>query len=110
VYDEAKRFAEALTMAYRRTHGVNTAIVRIFNTYGPRMRPHDGRAIPTFIRQALRNEPITVAGDGMQTRSVCYVDDLIDGIARLLYSDLAGPVNIGNARELTVLDVGPAHP
>jgi dTDP-glucose 4,6-dehydratase len=105
VYDEAKRFAEALTMAYRRTHRVNTAIVRIFNTYGPRMRPHDGRAIPTFIRQALRNEPITVAGDGMQTRSVCYVDDLIDGIARLLYSDLAGPVNIGNPRELTVLDL-----
>jgi dTDP-glucose 4,6-dehydratase len=105
VYDEAKRFAEALTMAYRRTHAVNTAIVRIFNTYGPRMRPNDGRAIPTFIRQALRNEPITVAGDGMQTRSVCYVDDLIDGIARLLYSDLAGPVNIGNSHELTVLDL-----
>ena len=105
VYDEAKRFAEALTMAYRRTHQVNTAIVRIFNTYGPRMRPFDGRAIPTFIRQALRNEPITVTGDGSQTRSVCYVDDLIDGILRLLMSDLPGPVNIGNPAELTVLEL-----
>ena len=105
VYDEAKRFAEAMTMAYRRTHEVNTAIVRIFNTYGPRMRPNDGRAIPTFIRQALRGEPLTVAGDGLQTRSVCYVDDLIDGIVRLLHSDLAGPVNIGNPREMTVLEL-----
>jgi len=105
VYDEAKRFAEAMTMAYRRTHEVNTAIVRIFNTYGPRMRPNDGRAIPTFIRQALRGEPLTVAGDGLQTRSVCYVDDLIDGIVRLLHSDLAGPVNIGNPREMTVLEI-----
>jgi dTDP-glucose 4,6-dehydratase len=103
VYDEAKRFAEAMTMAYRRTHGVNTAIVRIFNTFGIRMRPDDGRAIPTFIRQALRGEPLTVAGDGSQTRSVCYVDDLIDGIVRLLHSDLPGPVNIGNPHELTVL-------
>jgi dTDP-glucose 4,6-dehydratase len=103
VYDEAKRFAEALTMAYRRTHDVDTAIVRIFNTYGPRMRPRDGRAIPTFIRQALRGEPITVAGDGFQTRSVCYVTDLIDGILRLLESDLPGPVNIGNPAELSVL-------
>jgi len=103
VYDEAKRFAEAMTMAYRRTHGVNTAIVRIFNTFGIRMRPVDGRAIPTFIRQALRGEPLTVAGDGSQTRSVCYVDDLIDGIVRLLHSDLPGPVNIGNPHELTVL-------
>jgi dTDP-glucose 4,6-dehydratase len=103
VYDEAKRFAEAMTMAYRRTHGVNTAIVRIFNTYGPRIRPNDGRAIPTFIRQALRGEPLTVAGDGSQTRSVCYVDDLIDGIVRLLHSDLPGPVNIGNPHELPVL-------
>jgi dTDP-glucose 4,6-dehydratase len=103
VYDEAKRFAEALTMAYRRTYGVDTAIVRIFNTYGPRMRPRDGRAIPTFIRQALRGEPITVAGDGSQTRSVCYVTDLIDGIIRLLESDLHGPVNIGNPEELSVL-------
>jgi dTDP-glucose 4,6-dehydratase len=103
VYDEAKRFAEALTMAYRRTHGVNTAIVRIFNTFGPRMRPNDGRAIPTFMRQALRGEPITVAGDGSQTRSICYVDDLIEGIVRLLHSDLPGPVNIGNPHELSVL-------
>jgi dTDP-glucose 4,6-dehydratase len=103
VYDEAKRFAEALTMAYRRTHGVDTAIVRIFNTYGPRMRPRDGRAIPTFIRQALRGEPITVAGDGSQTRSVCYVTDLIDGIVRLLESDLPGPINVGNPAELSVM-------
>jgi dTDP-glucose 4,6-dehydratase len=105
VYDEAKRFAEAMTMAYRRTHGVDTAIVRIFNTYGPRMRPDDGRAIPTFIRQALMGEPLTVAGDGSQTRSVCYVDDLVDGIVRLLLSDLPGPVNIGNPHELTVLEL-----
>jgi dTDP-glucose 4,6-dehydratase len=103
VYDEAKRFAEALTMAYRRTHGVDTGIVRIFNTYGPRMRPDDGRAIPTFIRQALAGEPLTVAGDGSQTRSVCYVDDLVEGILRLAGSGLAGPVNIGNPGELTVL-------
>jgi dTDP-glucose 4,6-dehydratase len=103
VYDEAKRFAEALTMAYRRTHAVDTAIVRIFNTYGPRMRPRDGRAIPTFIRQALREEPITVAGDGSQTRSVCYVTDLVTGILRLLHSEHPGPVNIGNPAELTVL-------
>ena len=103
VYDEAKRFAEALTMAYRRTHGVDTAIVRIFNTYGPRMRPDDGRAIPTFIRQALAGEPLTVAGDGSQTRSICYVDDLVDGIVRLLRSDLPGPVNIGNPHELSML-------
>ena len=103
VYDEAKRFAEALTMAYRRTHGVDTGIVRIFNTYGPRMRPDDGRAIPTFIRQALAGEPLTVAGDGTQTRSVCYVDDLVEGILRLAGSDLPGPVNIGNPGELTVL-------
>lgn len=106
VYDEAKRFAEALTMAYRRTHGVDTAILRIFNTYGERMRPNDGRAIPTFIRQALRGEPITVAGDGSQTRSVCYVDDLVEGILRLLRSDLAGPVNIGNPYELSMLELG----
>ena len=103
VYDEAKRFAEALTMAYRRTHRVDTGIVRIFNTYGPRMRPDDGRAIPTFIRQALADEPLTVAGDGSQTRSVCYVDDLVEGILRLAGSTLAGPVNIGNPGELTVL-------
>src|SRR3954453_16705496 len=103
VYDEAKRYAEALTMAYRRTHNTDTAIVRIFNTYGERMRPNDGRAIPTFIRQALRGEPITVAGDGSQTRSVCYVDDLVRGILLLLRSDLPGPVNIGNPHELSVL-------
>jgi dTDP-glucose 4,6-dehydratase len=105
VYDEAKRFSEALTMAYRKTHGVNTAIVRIFNTFGPRMRPGDGRAIPTFIRQALSGHPLTVAGDGSQTRSVCYVDDLVEGIVRLLHSDLAGPINIGNPREFTVLEL-----
>jgi dTDP-glucose 4,6-dehydratase len=105
VYDEAKRYAEALTMAYRRTHGVDTAILRIFNTYGERMRPNDGRAIPTFIRQALKGEPITVAGDGSQTRSVCYVDDLVEGILRLLRSDLPGPVNIGNPYELTMLEL-----
>ena len=103
VYDEAKRFAEALTMAYRRTHGTDTAIVRIFNTFGPRMRPNDGRAIPTFIRQALKNEPITVAGDGAQTRSVCYVDDLVTGLLLLLRSDLPGPVNIGNPYEMSML-------
>ncbi|HYT09043.1 MAG TPA: UDP-glucuronic acid decarboxylase family protein, partial [Mycobacteriales bacterium] len=105
VYDEAKRFAEAMTMAYRRTHGVDTAIVRIFNTYGPRMRPDDGRAIPTFIRQCLLGEPITVAGDGSQTRSVCYVDDLVDGIVRMLGADLPGPVNLGNPHELSVLQL-----
>jgi dTDP-glucose 4,6-dehydratase len=105
VYDEAKRFAEALTSAYRRTHGVDTAIVRIFNTYGPRMRPRDGRAIPTFIRQALRGEPLTVAGDGSQTRSVCYVSDLVDGLIRLLLSREPGPVNIGNPHEIPVLEL-----
>jgi dTDP-glucose 4,6-dehydratase len=103
VYDEAKRFAEALTMAYRRSGSLDTAIVRIFNTYGPRMRPDDGRAIPTFIRQALDGEPITVAGTGLQTRSVCYVDDLVEGLIRLLHSDEPGPMNIGNPHELTVL-------
>ncbi|WP_440097589.1 UDP-glucuronic acid decarboxylase family protein [Streptosporangium sp. H16] len=103
VYDEAKRFAEALTTAYRTCHGTDTAIVRIFNTYGPRMRPYDGRAIPTFVRQALRGEPITVAGDGGQTRSVCYVDDTVEGIVALARGELTGPVNIGNPTELTVL-------
>ena len=103
VYDEAKRYAEALTMAYRRAHGVDTVILRIFNTYGDRMRPNDGRAIPTFIRQALAGEPLTVAGDGTQTRSVCHVDDLVAGILKLLRSELVGPVNIGNPAELTVL-------
>ena len=104
-YDEAKRFAEALTTAYRTKHGVNTAIMRIFNTYGPRMRPNDGRAIPNFITQALAGSPITVQGDGSQTRSVCYVDDLVDGALRLLFSDLAGPVNIGNPNEMTILEL-----
>ena len=103
VYDEAKRFAEALTMAYRRTHDVDTAIVRIFNTHGPRMRPNDGRAIPAFASQALTGRPITVAGDGSQTRSIIYVDDLVTGILALLRSDLAGPVNIGNPHETSVL-------
>jgi dTDP-glucose 4,6-dehydratase len=105
VYDESKRFAEALTIAYRNTHGIDTAIVRIFNTFGPRMRPGDGRAIPTFIRQALSEEPLTVAGDGSQTRSVCYVDDLVEGIVRLLHSALVGPMNLGNPRELSVLEL-----
>jgi dTDP-glucose 4,6-dehydratase len=105
VYDEAKRFAEALTMAYHRFHGVNTKIVRIFNTYGPRMRPNDGRAIPTFIPQSLRQEPITVFGDGSQTRSFCYVDDLVDGICRLLLSDYHEPVNIGNPHEMTIKEM-----
>jgi dTDP-glucose 4,6-dehydratase len=103
VYDEAKRYAEALTMAYRRTHGVDTAIVRVFNTHGPRVRPNDGRAIPAFITQALTSRPITVAGDGSQTRSIMYVDDLVEGVMRLLRSDLVGPVNIGNPHEVTVL-------
>ena len=104
-YDEAKRFAEAMTMSYRRKHGVNTAIMRIFNTYGPRMRPDDGRAIPNFITQALAGRPITVQGDGSQTRSVCHVDDLVEGALRLLFSDLAGPVNVGNPHEMTILEL-----
>ncbi len=103
VYDEAKRFAEAMTMAYWRYHDVNTRIVRIFNTYGPRMRVDDGRAIPAFISQALRGEDVTVFGDGSQTRSVCYVDDLIEGLFRLLQSDEHEPVTIGNPDELTML-------
>jgi len=105
VYDEAKRFAEAMTMAYRRYHGVETRIVRIFNTYGPRMRINDGRAIPAFISQALRGEDVTVFGSGQQTRSVCYVDDLIEGIYRLLLSTEPDPVNIGNQNEITMLDL-----
>ncbi|MCX4763820.1 SDR family oxidoreductase [Streptomyces sp. NBC_01275] len=105
VYDEAKRFSEAAVMAYRRSFGLSTAIVRIFNTYGPRMRTHDGRAIPTFIRQTLDGEPITVSGTGTQTRSLCYVSDLVEGISRLLASDVAGPVNIGNPGEMTVLEI-----
>jgi dTDP-glucose 4,6-dehydratase len=103
VYDEAKRFAEAMTMAYSRYHKVDTRIVRIFNTYGPRMRLNDGRAIPEFMSQALRGEPITVFGKGNQTRSVCYVDDLINGIYRLLTSNITEPVNIGNPDEITIL-------
>lgn len=102
VYDEAKRFAESLTMAYHRYHGVQTRIVRIFNTFGPRMRLKDGRALPAFISQALKNEPITIFGDGNQTRSFCYVDDLIEGIYRLLLSDEVYPVNIGNPEEITI--------
>jgi dTDP-glucose 4,6-dehydratase len=105
VYDEAKRYAEALTMAYHRQQGVDTCIVRIFNTYGPRMRPHDGRAIPTFIRQALANEPLTVFGDGSQTRSFCYVDDLIRGLMALAQSGEHLPVNIGNPAEYTLLEL-----
>lgn len=105
VYDEAKRFAEALAMAYHRFHNVNTKIVRIFNTYGPRMRPKDGRAIPTFVPQALKNEPITIFGDGSQTRSFCYVDDLVDGIYRLLMSDINDPINIGNPHEMTIKEM-----
>jgi len=105
VYDEAKRFAEAMTMAYHRYENVNTHIVRIFNTYGPRMRPSDGRAIPTFIPQALRNEPITIFGDGSQTRSFCFVDDLIEGIFRLMMSDYHEPVNIGNPHEMTIKEM-----
>ena len=104
VYDEAKRFAEAMTMAYRRAHGVDTRIVRIFNTYGERMRPRDGRVVPALIGQALAGEPMTVFGDGSQTRSFCYVSDLIDGIYRLLLSGEADPVNIGNPSELSVLE------
>ncbi len=105
VYDEAKRYAEALTMAYHRQQGVDTAIVRIFNTYGPRMRPHDGRAIPTFLRQALQDKPVTVFGDGSQTRSFCYVSDLVEGIIRLAESGYHRPVNIGNPDEFTLLEL-----
>jgi dTDP-glucose 4,6-dehydratase len=105
VYDEAKRYAEALTMAYHRQQGVDTAIVRIFNTYGPRMRPHDGRAVPTFLRQALQDQPVTVFGDGSQTRSFCYVEDLIRGIVALADSGYSDPVNIGNPTELSLLEM-----
>jgi dTDP-glucose 4,6-dehydratase len=104
VYDEAKRFQEAMTMAYHTFHGLETRIVRIFNTYGPRMRLNDGRVLPAFIGQALRGEDLTVFGDGSQTRSFCYVDDLVEGIYRLLMSDYAGPVNVGNPDEITILD------
>ena len=105
VYDEAKRYAEALTMAYHRQQGVDTHIARIFNTYGPRMRAHDGRAMPNFLRQALAGEPITVYGDGTQTRSFCYVDDMVDGLVRLAMSDEHFPVNLGNPQEMTLLDL-----
>jgi len=105
VYDEAKRFAEALTMAYRRTLGVNTGILRIFNTYGPRMRPHDGRVVTSFITQALNGDPLTIYGDGSQTRSFCYVDDLVRGIVAMIDSTEAGPVNLGNPRERTVSEL-----
>ena len=104
VYDEAKRFAEALTMAYHRYHGLNTHIVRIFNTYGPRMRLDDGRVVPNFIQQALRGEPLTIFGDGLQTRSFCFVSDLVEGIYRLLLSEEHYPVNIGNPQETSILD------
>ena len=108
VYDEAKRFAEAITMAYNRVHRVDTRIVRIFNTYGPRMRKNDGRAIPNFISQALRNKPLTVYGKGLQTRSFCYVNDLIEGIWRLINSDTRLPVNIGNPNEMCLIDLARA--
>jgi len=108
VYDEAKRYAEALVMAYHRQQGVDTCIVRIFNTYGSRMRPHDGRAIPTFLRQALQDKPLTVFGDGSQTRSFCYVDDLIRGFMSLVESDVHLPVNIGNPDEKTLLELAEA--
>jgi dTDP-glucose 4,6-dehydratase len=108
VYDEAKRFAEAITMAYHRSHGVDTKIVRIFNTFGPRMRLNDGRAIPNFMTQALRGESMTIFGDGSQTRSFCYVSDLVEGLYRLLHSDLHLPVNIGNPIEWTVLQMAEA--
>jgi dTDP-glucose 4,6-dehydratase len=105
VYDEAKRYAEALTMAYLRQQGVDTCIARIFNTYGPRMRPNDGRAVPTFLKQALTDRPVTVFGDGSQTRSFCYVDDLIRGLVALAESDVHEPVNIGNPSEMTLLEM-----
>jgi dTDP-glucose 4,6-dehydratase len=105
VYDEAKRYAEAATMAYHRAHGLRIRIARIFNTYGPRMRRDDGRAVPTFIQQALGGKPLTVHGDGTQTRSLCYVDDLVEGLYRLLGSNLTGPVNLGNPNEITVYEL-----
>ena len=108
VYDEAKRFAEAITMAYNRYHNMETRIVRIFNTYGPRMRLNDGRALPAFVSQALKGKDITVFGDGLQTRSFCYVDDLIDGIVKLLFSDIDDPVNIGNPEEVTMIELAEA--
>ena len=106
VYDEAKRFAESITLAYHRVHKIDTKIVRIFNVYGPAMRKHDGRAIPSFISQALCDEPLTIYGDGLQTRSFCYVDDLVEGILRLMKSKLNVPVNLGNPKEMSLLDLG----
>ena len=108
VYDEAKRFAEAMTTAYHRYHGLDAKIVRIFNTYGPRMRLHDGRAVPAFMSQALRGEDVTIFGSGQQTRSFCYVSDLVDGIIRLMESDLNDPVNIGNPHEMTIEEIARA--
>jgi len=105
VYDEAKRFAEAITMAYHRSHNLNTKISRIFNTYGPRMRAYDGRAIPTFIRQALKGEPITIFGEGSQTRSFCFISDLIRGIYKLAMSEINEPINLGNSHEMTILEL-----
>jgi dTDP-glucose 4,6-dehydratase len=105
VYDEAKRFAEAMTMAYHRYHGLDTRIVRVFNTYGPRMRTNDGRAIPNFIRQAILGEPLTVYGDGSQTRSFMYISDLVDGLWRLMHAPVHDPVNIGNPHEMTLLEL-----
>jgi dTDP-glucose 4,6-dehydratase len=104
VYDEAKRFSEAITMAYHRIHGLDVRIIRIFNTYGPRMRLDDGRVVPNFVGQALRGEPVTVYGDGSQTRSFCFVSDLVDGMVRLLQSEVLGPVNVGNPNEITILE------
>ena len=109
-YDESKRFAEALTMAYHRKHGVRTNIARIFNTYGPRMKLNDGRVVPAFLDQALRGAPMTIFGDGSQTRSFCYVSDLVDGLYRLMLSDERYPVNLGNPREMTILEFARAHP
>ena len=105
VYDEAKRFAEAMTMAYHHYHGLDTRIARIFNTYGPRMRPDDGRVVPNFVRQALAGEPVTIHGDGCQTRSFCYIDDLVDGLYRLLLSDFHEPINLGNPAEITISEL-----
>jgi dTDP-glucose 4,6-dehydratase len=105
VYDEAKRYAEAVTMAYHRTHGLPVRVVRIFNTYGPRMRKNDGRAVPTFIKQAIRREPLTVHGDGSQTRSLCYVDDLIEGLWRFMNSGVTGPMNLGNPEEIKIIEL-----
>jgi dTDP-glucose 4,6-dehydratase len=104
-YDEAKRFAEALAVAYHRRRAANVGIARIFNCYGPRMRPNDGRAVPTFVHQALTGQPLTVTGDGSQTRSLCYVDDLVDGLVRLIHCDASGPLNLGNPDEVTILDL-----